>query len=227
MMSEHPGADAVLLGNGVGRSLEVVRGNADELVEWIDLLNQGNVGLLVMAQGGIVEPGDNVDEYVDELSRLWHNFIASAMTLVTHVQRVRKKQSPEFQAAYDNARKELLSAPVVPFVQGLRNYWVHKWTPSNFVRMKFGGNQPPTYVVGCTSADLLAEWNWTAPQRVYLKERDEFVLRDSVTEYVEHIDRFYEWFGEAYEAEHVESLRRWHNLSASTARRSLNLPGVR
>ncbi|RHW25224.1 hypothetical protein D0Z08_19875 [Nocardioides immobilis] len=205
LMSEHPGMEAVQLGQGVRRSLEAVRGNADELVRWIDLLNQGNAGMLIMAQGGIVEPGDGITEYLDELSRLWHNFIASAMTLVTHVTRVRKKQSAEFQAAYDQARQELLSDPVVAFVQGLRNYWLHKWTPSNFVRMKFGRDAPLTYVVGCASDALLEEWEWTAPQRVYLQERDEFVLRDSVIEYVEHIDHFYEWFKEAYHAEHAEA----------------------
>ena len=189
--------------------------NGEDLLEWIDTLDKDNNGLLILAQGGLFEAGDVQGEYLDELFRRWHNYIASAMTMVDHVRILMRKESSEFQTEYNRVRQERLSSPVVPFTQGLRNYVLHKGWPPSFMRMSFGpGATPLLFSVGCRAQELLKGWDWKSRERVYLEQAgSEFLLRSCVIEYMEVLDDFYDWFWNALTDQHTEELQELEALN--------------
>ncbi len=175
--------------------------NAQHLVEWIDAFD-GDHGSILMSQ----HQEEAREQYNDELCRRWHNYAASAMTLVSHYRTLMKAQAEEFRTRVTAKRVEVLDVPVVPFTQGLRNFMLHRWWPNSFLRMTFNLEGTSLYI-GCRTSDLLSGWDWSVEQRRYLEDAgEEFLMRDSVTSYMEALDLFYEWFWDAYTEEYAQDL---------------------
>jgi hypothetical protein len=67
--------------------------------------------------------------FIDEVTRLLHNFLASAQSLVDHTRVFKNKmyKGHTFKKVYqDKVDRELKHSPIVCFVQDLRNYVLHK-----------------------------------------------------------------------------------------------------
>jgi hypothetical protein len=213
-LQEHPAMAAYFRREAVERSYTILSINGQDLIDWIDKLSEGNRGLLVMAQDAQGE--ELKEQYIIELYRHWHNYVASAMTLVAHVRRVKNKESTSFQDEYERQRKLHLGAsPVVRFTQDLRNYLLHYGFPKSTLRMQFGsGGSSPRFSVVCQTSDLLPAWDWAPLARQYLESKGSaFLLRDSITEYMEALESFYEWFFDAFTDEHREALTDLQRLS--------------
>jgi hypothetical protein len=209
----HPALVAAGRRDAVLRSHSILTINGEDLIEWIDALSRRNAGLRIMAQG--LDDEDLLSQYTLELYRRWHNYVASAASLVDHVRVVKNKESEGFQEEFATRLEDMLSGqPVVAFTKDLRNYLLHYGFPNSSVRMSFGHGVDFKFSVVCNTEELSGWKKWSALARTYLDNKSpEFLLRDSVSEYMNALEGFYDWFFEAYTEEHRAALEDLQRLS--------------
>ncbi len=135
-----------------------------------------------------------------ELTRLLHNYVASAKSLVDHTRGSCQRlyapgDFPEYEA---EIKRRFAKEPLVQFVQGLRNLLMHVRPPAVMFRFDIGDEfKTITRRLGLTRRDLDSWEGWTAPARAYLKAADDFLhLAEIIGGYAERMRDFYHWFDE-------------------------------
>lgn len=147
------------------------------------------------------EDDDPLREFVVEIGRLWHNYVASAVTVVDHMRKLFDKQPADLQSEYKQKIEELiLPHDVVDFVHKSRQVAVHKgvFTPGATMRFQRGKQW---YEVDCRTDILLNRYKdwWTAGARRYLVANSPRVnLTKVVEKYAEVVDAFYDWFTDRF-----------------------------
>src|SRR5437868_7005962 len=117
-------------------SLNVFQMNAVELIEAAQRVKDPDQGMALMMEKNR-EAGLQAHR---ELNRHVHNFVSSALTLVEHTRVFMRKHyaGTELFATYE---KQVIAtfakSPVAQFVQGLRNYMLHRGLPNSSMFMKF------------------------------------------------------------------------------------------
>jgi hypothetical protein len=145
-----------------------------------------------------------LESFIDEVTRLLHNFLASAQSLVDHTRVFKNKmyKGQTFEKIYqDKVDRGLSHSPTVSFVQDLRNYVLHKQLPIASAQLSFkGGGGTITELDNTIKLDVneLREWNkWKPESRVFLASLDDKVqIREVAEKYEGAIRAFYQWFGE-------------------------------
>ena len=114
-----------------------------------------------------------------------------------------------FEKVYQKKlERDLSDAPIVSFVQDLRNYVLHKQLPITSAEFSFKGGEGNTIKDYDSTiklnVDRLRKWDgWGRKSRVYLDALDDKVKIKEVSEqYEAAIRSFYQWFGEQQEALH-------------------------
>jgi hypothetical protein len=150
---------------------------------------------------------------MDELLRLLHNFVASALSLVDHTRIVyRKLYRPQGLIAdyQDRVDVSFRTDPVTQFVLGLRQMAQHYRMPSvgdekKFVSVGPNGLSEVSISLKLNVASLREFSSWNSVALKFLDDAGGQVdLRDVVTRYRGNVKLFYDWF----EAEQ----RRLHGL---------------
>jgi hypothetical protein len=152
-----------------------------------------------------------LESFLDEVTRLLHNFLAGAQSLVDHTRVFKDKmyKGHGFKKVYqDKVDRDLKHSPIVCFVQDLRNYVLHKQLPIASATLSIkGGGGTITAFDSTVKLDVneLREWNkWKPESRVYLDSLDDKVqIREVVEMYEGAIRAFYQWFGEQQAQVHL------------------------
>jgi hypothetical protein len=142
--------------------------------------------------------------FIGEVTRLLHNFLAGAKSLVDHTRVFKDKMYKDhgFSKVYqEKIDRDLKHSPIVSFVQDLRNYVLHKQLPIASATLSFSGGGGTIKEFDNTiklDVNELREWDkWKPESRVYLDSLDDKVqIREIVDEYEDAIRAFYQWFGE-------------------------------
>jgi hypothetical protein len=168
-----------------------------------------------------VENHDKLNRLLAEITRLLHNFLARAKTLVDHT-RVFKNdmyKSKCFEKVYQaKVDRDLVDSPVVSFVQDLRHYVLHKQLPITSAELSFQGGEGGTIKDYDSTIKLdvnsLREWDrWKAKSRVYLDALDDKVkIKEVAEQYEAAIRSFYQWFGEQQDQLHRAEFEELSNL---------------
>jgi hypothetical protein len=145
-----------------------------------------------------------LERFIDEVTRLLHNFLAGAQSLVEHTRVFKNKmyKGHRFQKVYqEQVDRDLKHAPIVCFVQDLRNYVLHKQLPIASAQLNLTGGEGTIAEFDSTvrlDVTELREWDkWKPESRVYLDSLDDRVqIREVVEKYEDAIGAFYQWFGE-------------------------------
>jgi hypothetical protein len=141
---------------------------------------------------------------MSEITRLFHNFVAAALSLIDHTRVLYKdlyessNELPEFQRRID---VHFAKHPLTQFVIKLRQMTQHYRLPSieNYTSMS---NINRDGLVGETSIQMRLKtddlrqfdgWN-NAASRFLDKAGDHINLRNIITDYYAHVNQFYEWF---------------------------------
>lgn len=77
--------------------------NAAEVLRTINSLNTG-LGVLLLAQEEVPFGDDEHRDYITELGRTWHNWVASANTVADHMRQQFKEQPPDLQEEYEQKK---------------------------------------------------------------------------------------------------------------------------
>jgi hypothetical protein len=172
-------------------SLNVLQMNAVELMEAAQRVKDPDQGMALMMEKNR-EAGRQAHR---ELSRHVHNFVSSALTLVEHTRVLMRNHyaGTELLATYEKqVMATFAQSPVAQFVQGLRNYMLHRGLPNSSMFMKFTANPGATDGSGTAETGVrydiapLLDWkNWKPLVRSYLKQAGEYLdLLEFAQEYL-------------------------------------------
>jgi hypothetical protein len=192
-------------------SYRVFKRNYDELVYHLDHLNDPRESLFMYSS----EQRENLERLIDETSRLFHNFLASAKSLVDHTRVIvnRLYFNQEFKKEYDKKiAGELANNPVQKFVQRLRNYTQHYTLPIPELEIEFAEDIAMSVRL---DVELLKQWDgWDKISMSYLKESgDSLCLISLSNKYFVLVEQFYQWLTERQTQLHKSDLENLQKMN--------------
>ena len=162
---------------------------------------------------------DRFDLFIDDVIRLFHNYLAGALTLLDHMDTLRDALygdegfSEEYQARWE----ERIGNPTLPrFMEDLLVYMLHQGLPFALAELNFGRMGSGVEVDSAIRLDVdrLKEWeHWSEKGREYLGALSgKAKLYDLVKEYADTVAGFYQWFVLRQSDLHRDSLERLEEL---------------
>jgi hypothetical protein len=207
-----------------GFSLNVFQMNAIALIEAVQRVEDPDQGLALMMENNRAA-GRQAHR---EISRHVHNFVSSALTLVEHTRvfiRKNYKDSPIFVEYDKHVQSVFSSSPVSQFVQGLRNYMLHRGLPNSTMFLHFSqdpdnesaGAQTKTGIRYDTAS--LLDWNdWKPLARTYIEGAGEHLdIGEFVQEYLTIVNQFHRWLDTVLATHHQSDLIELSELQTQLA----------
>ena len=162
---------------------------------------------------------DRFDLFIDDVIRLFHNYLAGALTLLDHMDTLRDALygdegfSEEYQARWE----ERIGGPALPhFMEDLLVYMLHQGLPFALAELNFGRMGSGVEVDSAIrlDADRLKDWeHWSEKGREYLGALSgKAKLHGLVKEYADTVAGFYQWFVVRQSELHRDSLERLEEL---------------
>jgi hypothetical protein len=162
---------------------------------------------------------DRFDLFIDDVIRLFHNYLAGALTLLDHMDTLRDALygdegfSEEYQARWE----ERIGGPALPhFMEDLLVYMLHQGLPFALAELNFGRMGSGVEVDSAIRLDVdrLKDWeHWSEKGREYLGALSgKAKLHGLVNEYVDTVAGFYQWFVVRQSELHRDSLERLEEL---------------
>ena len=162
---------------------------------------------------------DRFDLFIDDVIRLFHNYLAGALTLLDHMDTLRDALyggtafSEEYQARWE----ERIERPALPrFMEDLLVYMLHQGLPFALAELNFGRMGSGVEVDSAIRLDVdkLKEWeHWSEKGREHLGALSgKTKLHDLAKEYANTVAGFYQWFVLRQSELHRDSLERLEEL---------------
>lgn len=200
-------------------SLNVFQMNAVELIEAVQRVKDPDQGVLLMMEKNR-EAGLQAHR---ELNRHVHNFVSSSLTLVEHTRVFMRKHyvGTELHANYEQKVIATFSkSPVAQFVQGLRNYMLHRGLPNSSMFMNFSTNPGATDGSGTMETGVhyhtasLLDWrDWKSVARTYVEQAGEHLdIHEFAQEYLTLVNQFHEWLDTTLATHHSSDIQELSRL---------------
>lgn len=214
---ECPGMAYLNRCKGRSFSLNIFEGNLRELNECCKLIENPEIGLKLMSSEHC-EAGAQAHR---ESMRLFHNFLASAKSLVDHT-RVFVEETYAGTSVLtlynEHTTKTFAEDHLSKFVHDLRNYMVHKGLPGcqmSIEAKNFGPNGQCAIesTVSLRTGDLLAWGRWHRLSVEYLEQAPEQIKLSSIAaSYGDRVLSFYAWFDSTLDDFHAQDLEELKRL---------------
>jgi hypothetical protein len=164
---------------------------------------------------------ERMDAFAYETDRVLHNYVASVASLRDHTRRLWQKYPPDDAALNDEYERRVdetfAEAPLVQFIQGLRNYMLHLRLPGLVMTLSLSDDDDSEAVTtGLQADELLASgFDWSAGARAYLREHagERIDISAAVDQYTEVVRGFNDWFGEAWIEGHRPAFEEYDELA--------------
>lgn len=160
---------------------------------------------------------DNQEQFESasrEAIRLFHNFLASAKTLVDHTRNTVKRlySGTSFMATYEAQKDDLLvNNPIQVFVQDLRNYAQHYTLPIIESDLSFHRDHGLSHKWTLNIKDFSPNYNWKNISIKFMEkyeyENKQIPLEQLSCDYFNIIKDFYQWFGDKQQEFHGEAIK--------------------
>ena len=217
-VERHPALGVTQQMEELDRAMHWYSGNAADCIRTIEALNHNGLGTRLMIEGEVPFGEDLHRDYVIELGRAWHNFVAAAKTVADHMRLQFDGQPDDLKAEYEEKKQELLIPhDVVAFVSRSRNVLLHGGVFQTGVTWRFTKTSQ-SFEANCRTDILLngyASW-WNAGARRYIAARaPRLDLTAAVNEHVDVVSPIYEWYQERVYEYHY---RKFADLEATAAR---------
>jgi len=200
-------------------SLNVFKMNAVELIEAVQRVKDPDQGMALMMENNH-EAGFQAHR---ELNRHVHNFVSSALALVEHTRVFMRKYyaDTELFSVYEkHVIATFAQSPVAQFVQGLRNYMLHRGLPNSSMFLKFETSPGATDGSGMMKTSIqydiasILDWKeWKQAARTYLESAGSHLdIHEFAQSYLVLVNQFHEWLDVALEEHHRLDLQELRQL---------------
>ncbi|QHJ97777.1 hypothetical protein QM004_11820 [Bacillus subtilis] len=175
--------------------------NHEELFQAIKLFLTDNYKIMNTQEKGL-------NPFLYEISRLLHNYLSSAKTLIDHTRKIYQEEyeNTPFSKVYQNKIKETFTeSPLAKFIQDLRNYSLHRNIPISGASIDFLNKEGKE--VFLVKKNLL-DWNgWTNKSKKYIETcKDDIDMIHLINDYTKKVKEFQEWFVIKQKEIHKEEL---------------------
>lgn len=202
-------------------SLNVFQMNAVELMEAAHRVKDPEQGMALMLDKNS-EAGRQAHR---ELNRHVHNFVSSALALVEHTRVFMRNHyaGTDLMATYEKqVAATFMQSPVAQFIQGLRNYMLHRGLPKSSMFMKFTSNPGATDGSGKAETGVhydaasLLDWDgWKPMARTYLAQVGKKLdLHEVAQDYLTLVNQFHVWLDVALGEYHQSDIEELSQLQA-------------
>ncbi len=192
-------------------SYRVFVGNHAALKRYLDHMDMPEVFIRLWDE----RHRERLDRALWEVVRLLHNYIASVFSLVDSTRRFMRNNYADTRLFVEYEKRikaDFAEAPLHRFLQGLRNYTLHRSLPAtkatfNLKRRDDGGfDYSNSFEL---DVDKLRQWDgWDKKVRQYLTTLGSTVkLADVIDSYAPVVVRFHQWLGGRLGEEHTETLQ--------------------
>lgn len=197
-------------------TFRVFKGNYDELLKCLEHLNDPQKFLEIYGYDIL----QNKEILIDEISRLFHNFLASAKSLVDHTRvSVTNKLYPNhnFQDEYNTkVKNELANNEVQKFIQKLRNYTQHYTLPLVGIDITFQQGIGIDFRMKLDVTSLSRWKNWGDSKQYLDRNLEGIFLEDLVREHYQLIADFYQWLDKRQNEIHKSDFEKLQSMINST-----------
>lgn len=198
-VERHPALGVIQQMEELDRARWWYMGNSADCLRTIDALNHHGLGPRLLLEDEVAWEDDIHREYVTELGRAWHNFVAGAKTFADHMRLQFDNQPEDLRAEYEQKKRELLDPrDVVAFVARSRNVMLHGGVFQTGVTWKFTQTSN-SFEADCRTDILLNQYKswWNAGARRYIESKDPRLnLKAAVDEHAKAVSPLYEWYQE-------------------------------
>lgn len=159
---------------------------------------------------------EETNRILQELTRLLHNFLASARSLVDHTRAVMKEWYGGTELHYEytqEIQKRIISKELPGFIEELRNYALHYRLPVTTATVKVwydpATSQQRENASLILEKPILLQWSgWTAKGKRFLLNADkEIRIETLVDQYFQDIQNLHQWISASLQNEHKELLK--------------------
>lgn len=193
------------------RSLKVFGGNFRQFAELVDLVQDPGYYLRQ-------DFSKEAEEINSEIIRLFHNYLASAKSLIDHTRTYVEQwhAGDEFGLSYQvQVKSSFIESNISRMVLDLRNYLMHRGLPPAAIREIFqvGTNKPPEIQIAFRISSI-SDWKgWTSKSKEFMSNSGTHVeLKSLVAEYQYLIVSFYKWFDSEQDRIHRAELEEFESL---------------
>jgi hypothetical protein len=183
--------------------------NFHELIQWLEHLKDPRESLIRYAP----DKRHNLDALIDETSRLLHNLLASAQSLVDHTRVIKNRlySDRDFGNEYEiKLNQELKYHPVRMFVQKLRNYTLHYTLP--ILALQITCSEDLNFSMRI-DVETLKKWDDWGSSKTYLDTLgDSCCIVALVNEYFALIQNFYDWLTKRQQELHQTDFENLHKM---------------
>jgi len=191
----------------------IYQANRKQLLDLMEAPNHNEELLIELIQN--VRPRVVKEAYEFELLKAFHNYIASALTLVDHSRRfIKEYTDTTFSKEYDQKRAAVASTEEHCFLKDIRNYVVHRDIPP----LGYTVNLENDHFAPFFNSTKLKEWNkWSSGAKSLLAQAEEKMLIVPIIEtHGKMIDEFYGWIFEQFHILHGKEIDEVNELIRQT-----------
>lgn len=223
-VERHPALVEIQKMEELDRAMTWYATNGAECLRVMEALNHDGLGFRLLAEDE-VPFGDEHRDFITELGRTWHNYVAAAQSFSEHMQRqFRLDQPDDLEEEYKQKKRELLdSRDVVAFIERSRNILVHRGVFNTGFTFRFTQTKKH-FEANCRTDILLSRyktwWKDEAAIRYIETKAPRLNLRTVIEEHAAALDPLYSWYQErvydyhyATLVEFEESARRHREIS--------------
>lgn len=154
----------------------------------------------------------------NEVVRLFHNFVASAMTLIEHT-RIMIRDDSVKKGAIDEYQEKIevtfTNNTLAGFIQDLRNYILHKGIPFTGVELKWTAENKKYDTRVFLDLSQMKTWDkWSERGRTYIDNAgaEKITLLEVVEAYTAIVQSFHEWYHNWFMELHKAELEEFRAL---------------
>lgn len=205
--------------NQVRSTRHIFVGNYLDLQKFISECEQA--WLSIPVRDPVTRYSPEINRRLSDASRLLYNFLAVAMSLKDHTNRVVDLVFTE--ALYEVYEKQVkltfTDAPLARFVQELRNYSLHRKLPLAGSQTTIQ-NHRPAFTTLILNKEQLLEWKgWSGIGKRFLKTQDEVVpIRPFVEDYCNKVKAFHRWLDSYFFTTFAQPIEHQQRLEIETIR---------
>ena len=169
-------------------SIYIFSENERQLLAYLDRCENGSIGEELWNQASEW----HLTQVAREITRLLHNHVAAAVSLIYHAETIHRKLSrkrgfPEYR---EEKRRRIYNDPLVQFVKELRHYLLHQGpTAISFSASAVQLGGPATREISLSKSALERSHRWLGPAKLYLDTAPPSIpVRSLVEDYGHHLE---------------------------------------
>lgn len=216
-LNNTPGSRVIEQINRLDVSFYTFNLNHNDMMEAIELLERDDVGKAMLKVAAAHDNYTKLRPALKEIVRRLHNFVAAAKTLVEHTRIIAREmfKGHEFMGEYEKAIADTFTNNgLIQFVQGLRNYILHRDLPMSVIQFTFDVETGKVQNRVMMDLDSLRSWDgWKPAATEYMAATGKDAsLGEIISLYTSTVVGFHNWFSEKQRKLHADELAETEKL---------------